>query len=784
MTAQHWLSIARTMFTSRLMDIIEETELAPAGKITYQFSARGHELTQALVAHHLTHAHDGATVYYRSRPFVLGAGMTVRQGFAGPLGKATGRSAGRDIGVVHHLPQSMSICGVTVLPASGDVGTQFTPAVGWAEAAVYRAEVMHEQEWEGACAVAFAGDAATATSGFWSALVIATTQNLPVIFCIEDNGFGISVPSALQTPKGNIAANLRSFANLLVLDGSGSEPDEAARLTAEAVRNARARRSPVLLRLTVPRLCGHSGADNQSYKTREHLEEEQRRDPISAVREFLVRRKYCTPEELETLEQEIEQSVRSELALALADAEPLAEDARKHVFFDGKVPLVGGRMAEGETETSLIPAFSQREKEEEREEAITTSDEPTSSLEPSPRASRGRGQGEGEEERDDSTTTSDEPTSSLELSPRTSRGRGQGEGEEEREDNTTEPTSSLEPSPRASRGRGQGEGGERVNLIEAVRRVLDEELRTNPRLVVFGEDVGVKGGVHGATVDLQRKHGAKRVYDTSLSEEGIIGRSIGMALAGLMPVPEIQFRKYADPATEQLNDCGTIRWRTNGDYAAPVVVRIPVGCGKRTGDPWHSVSAEAVFAHSLGWKIAMPSNARDAAGLLRTALRGNDPTFFLEHRALLDTAQGRAAYPAASDFTLPFGVANCVREGGRATIVTWGEMVYRALEAAERVGGDVEVLDLRTIIPWDKDAIAQSVRKTSRCLVLHEDTHTAGFGGEIAAFVAQECFRSLDAPVQRVATADVPVPYNPILTDAVVPTVEVIAGRLEELLAF
>ncbi len=693
MTKTQWLNIARTAMASRLMDIIEETELAPAGKVTYQFSARGHELPQALMAEALTHPHDGATVYYRSRPFLLGAGMSIRQGFAGPLGRATGRSGGRDIGVVHHLPKGTH--GIAVLPASGDVGAQFTPAVGWAQAAVYRAEVMKEKAWEGAVAVAFSGEGATATSGFWAALVIATTQNLPIVFCVEDNGYGISVPSVYQTPGRNIAANLKSFGNLSVLDGSGTNPAEAAQLVEEAIASARKRTKPVLLRLTVPRLCGHSGADNQAYKSAEERKNEESRDPLPAIREFLLKKKHCSKAELEALEQEVERSVRAELALALADAEPNPADATRHVFFDGKAPLRGGMMAEGVAVENV-----QKNATEAAQEAKEDSKEP------------------------------------------------------------------------------------RVNLLEAVKRVLDDELRLNPRVTVFGEDVGVKGGVHGATVDLQRKHGASRVFDTSLSEEGIIGRAVGMALAGLVPVPEIQFRKYADPATEQLNDCGTIRWRTNGDFAAPMVVRIPVGCGKRTGDPWHSVSGEAVFAHAVGWRIAMPSNARDAAGLLREALRGNDPTFFLEHRALLDTAQGRAAYPASSDYRIPFGVAAQVASGSRATIVTWGEMVYRALEAAQQVGGDVEVLDLRTISPWDKDAVTASVRKTGRCLVLHEDTHTAGFGGEIAAFVAQECFTHLDAPVERLSTPDCPVPYNPILTDAVVPSVEVVAARLKALLAF
>jgi 2-oxoisovalerate dehydrogenase E1 component len=327
------------------------------------------------------------------------------------------------------------------------------------------------------------------------------------------------------------------------------------------------------------------------------------------------------------------------------------------------------------------------------------------------------------------------------------------------------------------------EEGPRINLIEAVKRTLDVELRMNNRVVVFGEDVGVKGGVHGATVDLQTRHGADRVFDTSLSEEGIIGRAVGMAMAGLVPVPEIQFRKYLDPATEQINDAGTIRWRTNGDFAAPMVVRIPVGFSKRTGDPWHSVSGEAIFAHTIGWRVAMPSNAQDAVGLLRTALRSNDPTFFLEHRAIQDTAPGRGIYPG-DDYLVPFGVGTVVRAGTRATIVTWGEMVHRAKSAVELTGEDIEIIDLRTIVPWDRDLVLSSVAKTNRCMVLHEDTITGGFGAEIASVIMGEAFRSLDAPVVRCAPPDVPIPYNKGMMDAVIPPVERVATELMDLLKF
>jgi len=320
-------------------------------------------------------------------------------------------------------------------------------------------------------------------------------------------------------------------------------------------------------------------------------------------------------------------------------------------------------------------------------------------------------------------------------------------------------------------------------MVEAVRRTLACELERNQRVLVFGEDVGVKGGVHGATMDLARQFGPERVFDSSLSEEGIIGRAVGMALAGLVPVPEIQFRKYLDPAMEQFNDCGTIRWRTNNAFAAPIVVRIPVGYSKRTGDPWHSVSGEAIFAHTIGWYIAFPSNARDAAGLLRSAIYANDPVVFLEHRNLLDTAPARTPYPG-DDFIVPFGTAECVLEGHEATIVTWGDMLHQSLEAVRLIGRSVEILDLRTLRPWDKERVLESVRKTGRCIVVHEDTLTCGFGAEISATITEEAFAFLDAPVMRLAPPDIPIPYNKGMMAAIVPTPERIARAVERLLSF
>jgi 2-oxoisovalerate dehydrogenase E1 component len=258
---------------------------------------------------------------------------------------------------------------------------------------------------------------------------------------------------------------------------------------------------------------------------------------------------------------------------------------------------------------------------------------------------------------------------------------------------------------------------------------------------------------------------------------------VGLALCGLLPVPEIQFRKYADPATEQLNNCGTMRWRTHNRFAAPIVVRMPGGYAPKCGDPWHSVCGEVLWAHAPGWQVCIPSNAEDAVGLLRTALRSNDPTIFFEHRALLDAASARRPYPG-DNFAIPFGRARVVFAGERLTVVTWGAMVERCERAARAVGDSIEVIDLRTVAPWDRAAVLASVRKTRRCLIVHEDTLTAGFGAEVAAVVAEEAFLNLDAPISRLAIPDVPTPYNVALMNEVLPSVEGIGGKMRELLEF
>jgi 2-oxoisovalerate dehydrogenase E1 component len=316
-------------------------------------------------------------------------------------------------------------------------------------------------------------------------------------------------------------------------------------------------------------------------------------------------------------------------------------------------------------------------------------------------------------------------------------------------------------------------------MVTAIRKTLDFELQHNKKMALFGEDVGAKGGVHAVTLGLQEKYGNERVFDTSLSEEGIIGRSMGMSLAGLLPVPEIQFRKYADPAEEQLNDVGTMRWRTNNRFAAPMVVRMAggyFGCG----DPWHSQTAEVKWVHAIGWQVAMPSNAEDAVGLLRYALRDNNPSIFFEHRRMLDHAWARREYPG-DQYIIPFGKGKKITQGERLTLVTWGGMVARCEEAVKQSGLDIDLIDLRTIRPWDKDMVIDSVKKTNRCLIVHEDNISAGFGAEIAAVLAKEAFFFLDAPIERVAMPDICNPHEPNLMNNVVPNVEKILNSIQAL---
>lgn len=655
----------RQMLLTRRMDE-KMMILLKQGKSFFHIGASGHEAVQIAAASALRPGGDWAYPYYRDLAFCIGLGMTPEEVFLSFLGKAEDPMSG-----ARQMPSHYSMPHLRIVSQSSPTGTQYLQAVGCALGS----------KLEGTDEVTYvsSGEGTTSQGDFHEALNWASREKLPVLFCIQDNKYAISVHISQQTTT-TVHDLCAGYVNLRRYQVDGTDFAASYDIMREAVAGCRRGEGPAVVVADVVRLLPHSSSDNQAkYRSREDLEAQKARDPIPRLESLLLAAGGVSAEDAEALRDEIRRTV------------------------DAAADHAAGR--------------------------------------PDP---------------DPATATSGVWRDDVYLPP---------------------PGASLTPAAK----------GEPIVLVDAINHALVEEMARNPRIVVYGEDVeDHKGGVFTATTGLSVRFGRERVFNSPLAESSIIGTAVGLASRGFRPVVEIQFGDYIWPAMNQIrNELATMRYRSANGWSSPVVVRVPVG-GYIHGGLCHSQNIEATFAHFPGLYIVYPSNAADAKGLLKSAIRGEDPVLFLEHKGLYRQIYASSPEPDDS-FLLPFGRARVAREGSDVTVVTYGALVKRSLDAAAKMqarGVSVEVLDLRTIIPWDREAVLESVAKTGRVLIAHEDVLTAGFGAEVAAVIAREAFEALDAPPMRIGGGDSPVPYSPPLEAAVLPQESDILRGLEELASY
>jgi len=727
LTRDQLIQAYRCMYTSRRIDD-REIILKRQQKIFFQMSGAGHEAIGVAAGMALKPGYDWFYPYYRDRALCLALGMTPYEMFLQGVGAADDPSSGG-----RQMPSHWSHPNLHIVTQSSPTGSQILQAVGCAEAGRYfsrrpkAAEVpvlvknaKHESPTPGNGASGFAdyrqfknvtfqgdevsyvslGDGTTSEGEFWEAMNAAALEKLPVIFCVEDNGYAISVPVEVQTAGGSISRLVAGFPNFHFEEVDGTDPIASYAAFQRAAKYCREGHGAAFVHAHVIRPYSHSLSDDERlYRPEAERERDSARDPVTRTQMFLLREGILDEKGITHLEKQVEEELQIAVDKALEALPAAPETITKYVY-------------------------------------------------------------------------------SPDIDPS---------------------SSAFDTQPAAAETLADGKKPAAKTMADLINATLRDEMKRDERIVIFGEDVADasreeylkrklvkgKGGVFKLTFGLQNEFGSDRVFNSPLAEAAIVGRATGMATRGLKPVVEIQFFDYIWPAMMQIRDeLAVIRWRSNNGFSCPVVIRVAIGGYLTGGAIYHSQCGESIFTHIPGLRVVFPSNALDAAGLLRTAIRCDDPVLFLEHKRLYRETYGRAAYPGA-EYMIPFGKARIANPGTDLTVITYGAVVPRALQAAQKLerenGIHVELIDLRCLNPFDWDAIAASVMKTNRVLVAYEDSLSWGYGAEIAARIADQLFDHLDAPVRRVAAADTFVAYQPILEDAILPQTNDLFRAMKEL---
>src|SRR6202789_2515172 len=714
LTREQLIEAYRFMYMSRRVDD-REILLKRQQKIYFQMSGAGHEAIGVAAGLALKPGYDWFYPYYRDRALCLALGVKPLDMFLQGVGAADDPSSGG-----RQMPSHWSYPQLNIVTQSSPTGSQILQAVGCAEGGRYFARRPKAAEIPGSSSLAVPpaggsdyrlfknvkfqndevtyvslGDGTSSEGEFWEALNAVALGKLPVIFCVQDNGYAISVPVEVQTAGGSISRLVSGFPHFHFEEVDGTDPVASYAAFARAAQYCREGHGPAFVHAHVIRPYSHSLSDDERlYRPDVERERDAARDPVTRTQMFLLREGLLDEKGITQLEKQVDE--------ALEALPPAPESIKKYLYSPDVDP------------TSA--AFSTQPIAEASE--VKTAD---------------------------------------------------------------------------------GKKPAAKTMADLINATLRDEMKRDERVLIFGEDVADcsreeylkrklvkgKGGVFKLTFGLQNEFGADRVFNSPLAEAAIVGRATGMATRGLKPVVEIQFFDYIWPEMMQIRDELTvIRWRSNNGFSCPVVIRVAIGGYLTGGAIYHSQCGESIFTHMPGLRVVFPSNALDAAGLLRTAIRCDDPVLFLEHKRLYRETYGRAAYPGPH-YMIPFGKANIVNPGTDLTVITYGAVVPRALQAAQKIerehGIKVELIDLRCLNPCDWETIAASVAKTNRALVAYEDSLSWGYGAEIAARIADQLFEQLDAPVRRVAAADTFVAYQPILEDAILPQANDLFRAMKEL---